>query len=152
MIKSLLLAPAAALALLAPAAAQTDSDAGVAYKTGDPAGWPAELDAMIAAPGHHTVLMENDSVRVLEVSIAPGVVEPLHSHRWPSVLYIMTAGDFVDHDASGAVTFDTRALDAPLAFPLTMWKAPEAPHSVTNLSDTQEIRLIRVEIKDAPAP
>jgi hypothetical protein len=38
-------------------------------------------------------------------------------------------------------------MDKPLTFPLTMWKEPEAPHSVENLSQTQPIRLIRVELK-----
>ena len=30
------------------------------YATGDPATWPAELDAVIAAPDNHKVLLEND--------------------------------------------------------------------------------------------
>ena len=118
------------------------------YKSGNPEEWPAELDAVIAAPENHKILLENDSVRVLEVTIAPGMVEPLHSHRWPSVLYIQEAGDFIDNDADGHTIFDTRELDAPLTYPLTMWKDPEAPHSVVNLSDDITIRLIRVEIKN----
>jgi hypothetical protein len=59
----------------------------------------------------------------------------------------MEAGDFIDHNGSGNVIFDTRKLPAPLKFPLTMWNGPEAPHSVKNLSKTKKIRLIRVEIK-----
>ncbi|WP_411816565.1 hypothetical protein [Hyphococcus sp. DH-69] len=129
-----------------PATAESENVLG--YKTGNPNEWPAELDAVIAAPGNHKILLENESVRVLEVSLAPNEVEPLHSHRWPSVLYIQEAGHFVDSDADGNVIFDTRALDVPLTFPLTMWKEPEAPHSVTNLSDDTPIRLVRVEIKN----
>lgn len=118
------------------------------YRSGNPDEWPAELDAVMAAPENHKILLENDSVRVLEVTIAPRMVEPLHSHRWPSVLYIQEAGDFIDNDADGNTIFDTRELDALLTYPLTMWKDPEAPHSVVNLSDNITIRLIRVEIKN----
>lgn len=117
------------------------------YRTGDPATWPAQLDAVIAAPNNHKILLENDMVRVLEVSLAPGEKEPLHHHKWPSVLYIQEAGDFVDYDQDGKVIFDTRELPEPLTFPLTMQKGPEAPHAPVNLSKTKPIRLIRVEIK-----
>lgn len=117
------------------------------YKTGDPATWPAELDAVRAAPNHHKILLENDQVRVLEVSLAPNEKEPLHHHKWPSVLYIEEAGDFIDYDKEGKVIFDTQKLPEPLTFPLTMQKEPEAPHFVVNLSKTKPIRLIRVEMK-----
>lgn len=124
-----------------------DSDAVLLYKSGDPADWPKELDAVLAAPDNHKILLENEDVRVLDVSILPGVVEPLHSHKWRSVLYIQSAGDFIDRDIEGNIVFDTRELGAPLKLPLTMWKDPEAPHSVENLSKTETIRLIRVELK-----
>lgn len=117
------------------------------YKTGNPANWPAELDAVIAAPNNHKILLENDQVRVLEVYLAPEEKEPLHHHKWPSVLYIQEAGDFIDYDSDNKVIFDTQKLPEPLSFPLTMNKGPEAPHSVVNLSKTKPIRLIRVEMK-----
>lgn len=124
-----------------------NSEQKLLYKSGNPADWPKELDAVVAAPRNHKILLENDAVRVLEVSLLPGVVEPLHSHSWKSVLYIQEAGDFIDRDSDGNVIFDTRKLPAPLEFPLTMWKDPEAPPSVENLSKTKMIRLIRVEMK-----
>lgn len=117
------------------------------YKSGDPSDWPPELESIIAAPKNHKVLMENDKVRVLEVTLSPGEVENLHFHQWPSVLYVQEAGDFIDSDAEGNIIFDTRTLPKPLKFPLTMWKNPESPHTVTNLSKTKSIRLIRVELK-----
>jgi len=127
--------------------ATTQNETGFSYKTGDPADWPKALDAVVAAPGNHKVLLENDKVRVLEVTMAPNTVEPLHSHQWPSVLYIQSAGDFIDRDADGNVIMDTRQLPESFEFPMTLWKKPEAPHSVENLSDTITIRLIRVEMK-----
>ncbi len=117
------------------------------YVTGDPATWPAELEATVAAPDNHKILLENERVRVLEVTLGPGEVEPLHFHRWPSVLHIVQADEWIDRDAQGNVIFDSRA-GPPLHLPLTMWKGPEAPHSPVNLSDSVEVRLIRVEIKD----
>lgn len=117
------------------------------YKTGNPADWPNELDAVVSAAKNHIILLENDNVRVLEVTLAPGEVENLHHHQWPSVLYIQEAGDFIDYDGDGNVIFDSRNLPEPLTLPLTMYKYPEAPHSVVNLSDTKTIRLIRVEMK-----
>ncbi|WP_425411064.1 hypothetical protein [Hyphococcus sp.] len=129
-------------------AAPAEDENVLGYATGNPADWPAELDAVAAAPDNHKILLENDAVRVLEVTVTPEEVEPLHSHRWPSVLYIQEAGHFTDNDADGNTIFDTRELDTPLTFPLTMWKEPEAPHSVVNLSDDVPIRLIRVEIKN----
>ena len=135
--------------IAAPAFGQaaTKPNANLPYKTGNPSDWPKESDALIAAPKNHKLLMENDRVRVLDVIIEPGETENVHSHRWPSVLYIISAGDFVDRDGEGHVIFDTRTLKTPLQMPLTMWKEPEAPHSAENLSKTTTIHLIRVEIK-----
>ena len=117
------------------------------YKTGDPADWPKNRDAVIAAPENHKILLENEKVRVLEVTVAPGEIERIHHHQWPSVLYVMEAGFFIDRDAQGNVIVDSRKIPEPLTFPLAMYKEPEAPHSVENLSDTITIKLIRVEIK-----
>ena len=123
------------------------SDSVIIYKTGNPADWPKEKDAVAAAPKNHKILLENENVRVLEVTVLPGETEPVHSHRWPSVLYIQNAGDFIDRDGQRKIIFDSRQLPTPLTFPMTMWKEPEAPHSIENLSKTIAIRLIRVEIK-----
>ena len=141
---------AACLAVSNVAAQEVAESGAVNYLTGDPATWPQELEATVAAPDNHRVLLENDQVRVLEVTLAPGEVEPLHFHRWPSVLYIQQAGQWIDRDAEGTVIFDSR--EAPeMTYPLTLWKGPEAPHSPVNLSDDVEVRLIRVELKSRPS-
>jgi len=118
-----------------------------ANRSTNPCDWPSESDALIAAPKNHKLLLENDRVRVLDVTLAPGETENVHSHRWPSVLYLMSAGDFVDRDGEGHVIFDTRSLQAPMQLPFATWKEPEAAHSIENLSKTVTIHLIRVEIK-----
>ncbi|MBZ5667630.1 MAG: hypothetical protein LAO30_23910 [Acidobacteriia bacterium] len=45
------------------------------------------------------------------------------------------------------VIFDTRQLQTPLHYPMTMYKDPEAPHAVENLSKTITLHLVRVEMK-----
>ena len=57
--------------------------------------WPDELDAMIAAPGFHAVLFENNQVRVLGGRVPSGAVVPVHTHRWGGVLYIIGTSDFI---------------------------------------------------------
>ena len=126
---------------------QTNDEHKLLYKRGNPADWPKDQDAVVSAPDNHKILLENDKVRVLEVTLVPKELEPVHHHQWPSVLYIIEAGDFIDRDSKGNVIMDTRKIPEPLVFPLTMYKEPEAPHSVENLSDTKTIRLIRVEMK-----
>jgi hypothetical protein len=42
-------------------------------------------DAVIAAPDHHKVILENDAVRVLEATVPLHSKEPPHTHFWPSV-------------------------------------------------------------------
>lgn len=51
----------------------------------DPSTWDPDLDAVVAAPKHHKVLFENETLRVLEVTLEPNDEEPVHHHRWPSV-------------------------------------------------------------------
>jgi pimeloyl-ACP methyl ester carboxylesterase len=112
---------------------------------------PADAqDAVVAAPGSHRVLLENDRVRVLEVSIAPGAREPPHTHRWPSVMIIDQPAPLLYYDASGALRFDGRDRP-PQAPPITQSMPPEALHAVEN-AGTTPFHAIRVELKAAPPP
>lgn len=117
-----------------------------ASQAAEPASWPDKLDAVIAALDNHRILLENDRVRVLEVTIAPHAKEPVHAHRWPSVLYIDQAGEFVDYDDQGKVLFDSRTAKEPIKYPVTQWLEATPPHAVENLSD-KPVHLIRVEMK-----
>ena len=109
--------------------------------------WPDSLDALAAAPQHHELVIENARVRVLNVCIAPGQIVPVHTHRWPSVVYTLRAGDFVRRDGHGKVLFDTRTAPRPSIASVVMWLEPLPPHSVENVG-TREIRLFTVELKN----
>lgn len=86
---------------------------GVVTRSTDGWEWPDSLDAVVAAPDHHSVLLENDRVRVLEARVERGDTVPVHTHRWAGVQYVMSLGDFVRRDADGQLLADSRAMDLP---------------------------------------
>ena len=112
--------------------------------------WPEELDALRAASAHHRLLLENDRARVLETVIAAGETTAIHTHRWPSIQYVVRGSDIVRRDADGAVMLDTRAAGEPLEASMTLWSEPMPPHSVENVGET-ELRVIVVELKNPTA-
>jgi hypothetical protein len=109
--------------------------------------WPDSLDALIAAPNYHRVLVENERVRVLEVRIPSGETVPVHTHRWPSTVYVASSSDFIRRDGSGNVLFDSRTMGAPPTAPIAQWVDSLPPHSVENIGDS-EILLITTELKE----
>ncbi len=109
--------------------------------------WPDSLDAMVAAPEHHEVLLENERVRVLDSRIKPGETVPVHTHRWASVLYVLGTSDFIRYDTEGKAVFDSRTAASHVETGAVSWLPPLCAHSVKNVGDT-EIRVISVELKD----
>ena len=108
--------------------------------------WPESLDAMQAAPDHHRVLLENEHVRVLEGWVAPGDTVPVHTHRWPGVLHIVSSSHFVRFDAEGRLIYDSRNGPPLPAAGTILWGAALTPHSLRNVGTT-DIRVIAVETK-----
>jgi hypothetical protein len=111
------------------------------------ADWPKELDAVIAAPKNHKIILENDKVRVLEVTVLPGETEVIHHHQWPSVMHLTQAEKFIDRDENGNVILDSRKRKEQPSLPLTFYKGPQAAHYVENLSDSIPMKLLRIELK-----
>jgi len=111
--------------------------------------WPEELDALISAPEYHTILFENECVRVLDVRIPVGRTVPVHTHCWPSVLYLLSAGDFIRRDLEGRILLDTSGTppQTQSSATSTQWSPPLPPYSVENIGKT-EIRVVSVEIKN----
>jgi quercetin dioxygenase-like cupin family protein len=106
--------------------------------------WTPESDALSAAPQHHKVLFENDEVRVLEVTVPPGVREPLHAHRYPSVLYYVSAAHLKEYSPGVPVVDRGLKNDGDVIF------LPVGPqHQMENLETSKLLKAIRVELKKA---
>ena len=105
-----------------------------------------ELDALTAAPDHHSLLFENEHVRVLDTHIAPGDRTPVHTHGWPAALYVLSGEHFVRRDGKAAVLMDSRSGEGLRAG--ASWTAPFPAHSLENVGSTP-IHVIAVELKQA---
>jgi len=108
--------------------------------------WPPGLDALIAAPQHHKLLFENESVRVLDANIPAGEITALHTHRFPASLYIISWSDFVRYDEQGNVLLDSRKLDKTFLPETALWTEPLPPHALKNVGEN-DLHIISVEIK-----
>jgi mannose-6-phosphate isomerase-like protein (cupin superfamily) len=104
--------------------------------------WIPENDALAAAPLNHKVLFENDDVRVLEVTVAPGVREPLHAHRYPSVLYYVSAAHMEEYSPGAPAVDRGHKDDGDVIF---LPVGP--PHQMENLESNKPLKAIRVELK-----
>jgi len=113
-----------------------------------PANWPwaDSLDALIAAPKHHTLLLEDDRVRVLQTTIPAGDIVPLHTHRSGGVAYLESCSHFIRRDEHGNVLFDSREAGELPQVPCAQWMPPLPPHTVENLGP-REISILIVELK-----
>jgi hypothetical protein len=107
--------------------------------------WPDELDALVAAPHPHFLLLENEAVRVLDTRVPPGQTVPLHTHRWPGTLYLLSWSDFVRRDAEGSVLLDSRTINRP-SEGAALWSPSLPPHTLENVGEST-LRLISVEVK-----
>jgi hypothetical protein len=105
-----------------------------------------DLDALVAAPDHHTLLYENDEVRVLDTRISAGDRTPVHAHRWPAALYVLSWSHFVRYDDRGSVVLDSRSVSALQNPPSALWSETLPPHSLLNAGAT-DLHIIAVEIK-----
>ena len=105
-------------------------------------GTPEELDAVAAAPEDHTVVFENEYVRVLRDNIPPGVVEKKHTHARPSIFVINASLDMDYYNEEG----ETVARSGKLKDGEPFWVEPEGLHWLEN-HDTFAFDAIRVEIK-----
>ena len=132
------LACAAAVGALAGASLALAAERGVDFDRW----WRPELDATAAAPANHEVLLENDEVRVLAVTIAPGTREPMHVHRYPSVIYLESSPHLVEHLQDGTVRDLGRRPRG------VRWLPVAQGHLLENV-DTYPLRAVRVELKKA---
>jgi oxalate decarboxylase/phosphoglucose isomerase-like protein (cupin superfamily) len=104
----------------------------------------AAQDVMKAAPGHYKVLVENDHVRVVENTLAPGEKDPLHTH--PAGWYYVNApGRMKVTTAEGKVSIWAPKLGD------SGWMEAEGAHTSENVGTTT-MSFILVEVKSAAKP
>jgi hypothetical protein len=121
--------------------------------------WADSLDAIKAAPNSHKVLFENDKIRILEVTVEPYGFEPMHTHRYPSVMfgseydtsqfdikYYSNAYDPVRNIYFVKDSLQEHSKSRPGASYEASYMKPEGPHRIKNLSNTR-IVAFRVEFK-----
>jgi quercetin dioxygenase-like cupin family protein len=101
-------------------------------------------DVMKVAPEHYKVRVENDHVRVVENTLAPGEKDGMHTH--PAAWYYVTKpGTMKVVFATGKVaTWEAKEGEAG-------WMEAEGPHTSENIGKTT-MAYILVEVKSAAAP
>ncbi len=93
---------------------------------------PASFDAIVAAPNSHRVLLEDDTIRVLRVEVAPGATEHVHDHQWPSVTYLEQPQPitYIAYKLVDGKPVETKRFDAhSLAKSQTVKGEPEGLHA-----------------------
>ena len=112
----------------------------------DLSSWPADLDALRAAPAQHRLVLENARVRVLDTRIAPGERTPVHTHEWPATHHVINWSAFVRRDPNGVVLLDTRNGGVAAAPGDVLWGEALGPHSLENVGN-EPLHIVSVEIK-----
>ncbi|MBI3789394.1 MAG: cupin domain-containing protein [Gemmatimonadetes bacterium] len=98
-------------------------------------------DVMVVAKPHYKILLENDHVRVVENTLAPGEKDAMHTHPagW---FYVTRGGRMKVVFASGkSEVWTPRTGEAG-------WSPPEAPHTSENVGK-EPMTYVLVEVKDA---
>ena len=103
-----------------------------------------DLDGVIAAPGHHKVIFENDRVHVLETTIRAGEITPLHTHLAPTVMYVISGSHFIRCDEHGVTMLDTRA-NPDFVLPPVLYSASTPRHTLEN-TGSDDLVVIGVEL------
>ncbi len=103
-------------------------------------GTAAALEPLQVAPQNYKLLMENDRVRVFDVTIKPGEKLAMHSNG-PSVIYVFNDGRLKHTYPDGKVR-ETEAVSGSL-----VWDQAET-HETENTGET-EIHSLKIELKNA---
>lgn len=90
--------------------------------------------------GFYTVLLENEDARVVRACLKPGETIPMHSYRFPRVVYYLTS-----HAAR--FTFpSTPPVESHSAAGQVRWATTRTPHSEENIGRAESCALI-IELK-----
>ena len=112
--------------------------------------WPDSLDAMKAAPNNHELVYEDSNLRVLMVTLDSKKSEPIHTHKWKSIMWI--AKPIVPcqinnyKEVNGKLIKTDSLLIKEMPTNLGQLIGPEAPTSITNQGNSNGVAY-RVEFK-----
>jgi quercetin dioxygenase-like cupin family protein len=98
-------------------------------------------DALFASPVNFKLLLENDHVRVLEYTVAPGERDQWHTHP-AKVSYVAEGGTV------RVTTEDGKSFLADETAGTASWDQPVGRHFVQNVGRTP-VRVILTEVKGA---
>lgn len=96
------------------------------------------------APTHglRTMLLDNEEVTVISGKYPPGSSEPMHTHSFPSVAYVIEGGTLEITTPEGTVErYEMRPEE-------TLWSPMPHAHSVRNIGSTT-VRIVEIEVKHA---
>ncbi|MBD9650076.1 hypothetical protein IB267_17110 [Ensifer sp. ENS09] len=114
---------------------------------GAPSEWDPALDAVTAAPENHLVLHEDEFIRVLSVTLAPGETGKVHHHRFPSVIIMDRAAQTSDFDGlTGEEIHPSGSGHSADELPFIVVMPPQPLHYVRNRDD-KVAHGIRIEFK-----
>lgn len=102
---------------------------------------PETIDAVLVAPERFKLLLENDYVRVIEYSLAPGEKDTPHTHP-PKVSYVISGGKLLIHPKEGE-PFVSGEMDGAAS-----WDEERGWHYVENIGETT-VHILLVEVKSA---
>lgn len=113
--------------------------------------WPDSLDAMRAAPENHKLVYEDNDVRVLAVMLNGNKSEPIHTHKWKSIMWIAKPIvpckiDNYQKGDNGRLVKSDSVLIKEMPINLGQLIGPEGPTSITNLGSDSGVAY-RVEFK-----
>lgn len=116
--------------------------------------WPDSLDALVAASDFHKLISETDDFRVLEVTVRPGQLDPIHTHKGKSIVWVVQSSPIL-YNTYGMGSDNTLALLKQDTINIKTeelnignWENPEPPHSVQNIGN-EIFKLYRIEFKNA---
>lgn len=113
--------------------------------------WPENLDALKAAPENHTVVFEDDNMRVLAVLLDGKKSEPIHTHKYKSVMWISKPivpcqiNNYKKDEKGNLVKTDSMTINE-MPVNIGQMVDPEGPTSITNLGSENGLAY-RVEFK-----
>ena len=113
--------------------------------------WPENLDALKAAPDNHKIVYEDDNMRILAVILDGKKSEPVHTHKYKSVMWIAKPivpcliNTYKKDEKGNLVKADSMTINE-MPVNIGQMVDPEGPTSITNLGSDNGIAY-RVELK-----